>query len=175
MERRSSKNSTSITEEKARQYLEELTKSENEPGIRPFVSRMFDIYRNMAMYDWKLPGEYYVGKSRVAFFNQENLQYLIDIIPGLELREAGRELGARMAVSLGAGHNFDPREKSNWPKVLERLRVFGYGDFFLREDYLVTKNPFIANRPLLTGFLEGLLGAKLEPRRTTSPIVFKVS
>ena len=59
--------------------------------------------------------------------------------------------------------------------MLERLRVFGYGDIILREDYIDAKNPFINNLTLLTGFLEGVLGTTLEARITTSPIVFEVS
>lgn len=172
--KRHDKRVSEIFEERDGPHLERLITKLNEPGIKPFVSRMFDIYRTMAMYDWKLPGEYYVGASRVAFFNQESLQYLIDRIPGLELRETGRDLGTTMGVSLGASHNFDPRKRENWPKVLERLRVFGYGDLFLREGYIIAKSPFIADSTLLTGFLEGALGVRVETR-ATSPLVFRVS
>ncbi len=59
--------------------------------------------------------------------------------------------------------------------MLERLRVYGYGDLLMREDYIGAKNPFISNLTFLTGFLEGVLGTTLEARITTSPIVFEVS
>jgi len=55
------------------------------------------------------------------------------------------------------------------------LRLFGYGDAVLPEDYIVVKKPFIGNLTFLTGFLEGVLGATLDARITTSLIVFEVA
>lgn len=175
MERRSGKRTTVIFEDKDRLYLEQLIREGKEPGIKPFISKMFDVYRSMAMYDWKFPGEYYVGISRVAFFSQENLQLLVDLVPEEKLRATGRKLGETTSISIEASQNLAPHKKENWAKVLERLRVFGYGDIILREDYIVAKNPFISNLTFLTGFLEGILGTTLEARITTSPIVFEVS
>ena len=68
-----------------------------------------------------------------------------------------------------------PHLEENWPKALDRLRVFGYGDIILRDSYVVVKNPFISNLTFLTGFLEGVLGTTLEPKITTSPLVFEIS
>jgi len=175
MERRPGRRTTVIFEEKDRQYLEQLIREGKEPGIKPFISKMFDVYRSMAMYDWKFPGEYYVGISRVAFFSQENLQLLVEMVPADKLRETGKKLGETTSISIEASQNLDPHKKENWTKVLERLRVFGYGDLIMREDYIVAKNPFINNLTFLTGFLEGVLGVSLEARITTSPIVFEVS
>jgi len=175
MERKAGKRTTVIFEEKDRQYLEQLIREGKEPGIKPFISKMFDVYRSMAMYDWKFPGEYYVGISRVAFFSQENLQLLVDIVPEDKLRTIGRKLGETTAVSIEASQNLDAHKKENWARILERLRVFGYGDIILREDFIVAKNPFITNLTFLTGFLEGVLGVPLEARITTSPIVFEVA
>ncbi len=175
MERKSGKRTTVIFEDKDREYLEQLIREGKEPGIKPFISKMFDVYRSMAMYDWKFPGEYYVGINRVAFFSQENLQLLIDTVPEDKLRTRGRKLGQTTAVSIQASQNVDPSKKENWPRILERLRVFGYGDLIMREGFIVAKNPFINNLTFLTGFLEGVLGTALEARITTSPIVFEVS
>jgi hypothetical protein len=175
MERRSGKRTTVIFEDKDREYLEQLIRDGKEPGIKPFISKMFDVYRSMAMYDWKFPGEYYVGINRVAFFSQENLQLLVGMVPEEKMRATGRKLGQTTAVSIQASQNVDPRVKENWPKTLERLRVFGYGDLIMREGFIVAKNPFINNIAFLTGFLEGILGTTLEARITTSPIVFEVS
>jgi hypothetical protein len=175
MERKPGKRTTVIFDDKDRQYLEQLIREGKEPGIKPFISKMFDVYRSMAMYDWKFPGEYYVGISRVAFFSQENLQQLVELIPEDKLRETGRRLGEMTAVSIEASQNIDPHKKDNWPKVLERLRVFGYGDLIFREDYIVAKNPFISDLTFLTGFLEGIIGTSLEAKITTSPIVFEIS
>jgi hypothetical protein len=171
MERKPGKRTTVIFDDKDRQYLEQLIRE----GNKPFISKMFDVYRSMAMYDWKFPGEYYVGISRVAFFSQENLQQLVELIPEDKLRETGRRLGEMTAVSIEASQNIDPHKKDNWPKVLERLRVFGYGDLIFREDYIVAKNPFISDLTFLTGFLEGIIGTSLEAKITTSPIVFEIS
>lgn len=169
------KRTTIIFEEKDRQYLEQLIKDGKEPGIKSFISKMFDVYRSMAIYDWKFPGEYYVGVSRVAFFSQENLNALIDLIPKDKLRDTGRKLGEVTALSLHASLNVDPSRKDTWPRILERMRVFGYGDIVFRDNFIVVKNPFLNNLPLLGGFLEGLLRCSLETRITTSPIVFEVA
>jgi len=175
LERKAGRRTTVIFEEKDREYLEQLIREGKEPGIKPFISKMFDVYRSMAMYDWKFPGEYYVGISRVAFFSQENLELLVEMVPEDKLLEIGRKLGETTAVSIEASQNIDPHKKDNWGKALERLRVFGYGDVILRDGYIVAKNPFITNLTFLTGFLEGILGTTLEARITTSPIVFEVS
>ncbi len=174
-EKRSAKRTTIIFEEGDRQYLEQLIKDGKEPGIKPFISKMFDVYRSMAIYDWKFPGEYYVGVSRVAFFSQENLGVLVDLLPKDKLEETGRRLGEFTGIAVEASQNLNPRKKENWPKVLERLRIFGYGDLMLRDNFIVAKNPFITNLTVLEGFLEGVLGCALEPRITTSPIVFEIS
>jgi len=175
MEKKPGKRTTVIFEDKDRQYLEQLIREGKEPGIKPFISKMFDVYRSMAIYDWKFPGEYYVGISRVAFFSQENLQHLVTLLPTGNFREIGRKLGETTAISMEASLNFDPHKEENWPKVLERLRVFGYGDLIVRDGHIVVKNPFITDLTLLAGFLEGVLGSKLEAKITTSPIVFEVS
>ncbi len=167
---------TIILDERDREMMEQLIKDGKEPGIKPFISKMFDIYRTFAMPDWNFPaGEYYSGVSRVAFFAQENLGVLFDSIPKEKFDETGRKLGEATAIAVEAGHNLNPRRKENWPKVLERLRIFGYGDLLLRENLIVVKNPFITNLNVLEGFLEGVLGCTLEPRITTSPMVFEVS
>jgi hypothetical protein len=169
------KRTTVIFEEKDRQYLEQLIREGKEPGIKSFISKMFDVYRSMAIYDWKFPGEYYVGVSRVAFFSQENLNALIDLVPKEKLKETGRKLGEVTALSLEASLNVDPKKKDSWPKILERLRVFGYGDLVFRDNFIVAKNPFLNNIGLLSGFLEGLLKCSLEARITTSPLVFEIT
>ncbi len=174
-EKRSAKRTTIIFEEGDRQYLEQLIKDGKEPGIKPFISKMFDVYRSMAIYDWKFPGEYYVGVSRVAFFSQENFGVLAELISKEKLADTGRKLGEATAMAVEASQNLNPRKKENWPKLLERLRVFGYGDLIFRDNFIVAKNPFITNLTLLGGFLEGVLGCTLEPRITTSPIVFEIS
>jgi len=54
--KQTTKRTTIIFNEKDRQYLEQLIKEGKEPGIKPLISKMFDVYRSMAIYDWKFPG-----------------------------------------------------------------------------------------------------------------------
>ena len=169
------KRTTVIFDQGDRQYLESLIREGKEPGIKPFIAKMVEVYRTMAIHDWKFPGEYYIGISRAAFFSQQNIELMIDLIPEENQRDAAKKIGAATAVSIQASLNIDPRSEENWPKVLDRLRVFGYGDIMLRDSYVVVKNPFISNLTFLTGFLEGVLDAKLEPKITTSPLVFEIS
>jgi hypothetical protein len=42
---------------------------------------MLDVYRSMMIYDWRFPGEYYCGISRIAFLNIELVNILIQNIP----------------------------------------------------------------------------------------------
>ena len=169
------KRTTVIFDQRDRQYLEALIRDGKEPGIKPFIAKMVDVYRTMAIHDWKFPGEYYIGISRAAFFSQQDIQLMIDLIPEENRRYAAQKIGEVAAVSIRTSLNIDPHQKENWPAVLERLRVFGYGELTIRDDYIIVKNPFINNLTFLTGFLEGVLHSRLEPKITTSPLVFEVS
>ena len=169
------KRTTVIFDQRDRQYLETLIRDGKEPGIKPFIAKMVDVYRTMAIHDWKFPGEYYIGISRAAFFSQQDIQLMIDLIPEEGRRSAAHKIGEVTALSIQASLNIDPHQRENWPTVLELLRVFGYGDLTLRDDYIVVKNPFISNLTFLTGFLEGVLDSTLEPKITTSPLVFEIS
>ena len=169
------KRTTIIFDQRDRQYLENLIRDGKEPGIKPFIAKMMDVYRTMAIHDWKFPGEYYIGLSRAAFFSQQDIQLMIDLIPEENRHDAAKKIGEVTALSIQASLNVDPHERENWPLVLERLRVFGYGDLVLRDDYIVVKNPFISNLNFLTGFLEGVLNLTLVPKITTSPLVFEIS
>ena len=57
---RSVKRTTIILDEDERDYIDSLINDGREPGIKPLVSKMLDVYRSMRMYDWKFPGEYYI-------------------------------------------------------------------------------------------------------------------
>ena len=82
---------TIILEEEERKYIDKLIKDGKEAGIKQLISKMLDVYRSMMIYDWKYPGEYYGGISRVAFINIEfiNRIRIIILIPvNQELRIA---------------------------------------------------------------------------------------
>lgn len=169
------KRTTIILDEKDRNYMDRLIAEGREPGIKPFISKMFDVYRNMTVHDWKYPGEYYCGTSRVAFFSQENLSVLLGCVPEKELRRVGKRMGEATSISLKTGLDIDPRQSGNWQEVLKRLRLFGYGDLTSKENMIVVRNPFINSLQVLQGFLEGLLGVQLEAKTTTTPFIFEPS
>jgi len=173
-EKESVKRTTIILDEEERKYIDSLIKDGKEPGIKPLISKMLDIYRSMMIYDWRFPGEYYCGVSRVAFVNVEFINLLLQFIPEQKWREVGQKLGEAARISMEATLNLEATNKEKWPDVLKRLRVQGFGDFYIRDKYIVIKAPFIGNQEVLCGFLETLLGIRLEAKTTNPPFVFEI-
>jgi hypothetical protein len=54
------------------------------------------------------------------------------------------------------------------------LRVQGFGDFYLKDRFVIIRTPLISNSEFWCGFLESLLGVSLEKRTLTPPLVFEV-
>jgi hypothetical protein len=65
----SAKRTTIILEKEEREYVDSLIREGKELGIKPLISKMLDIYKKMMVSDWRFPGEYYCGISRIAFVN----------------------------------------------------------------------------------------------------------
>jgi len=168
------KRTTIILDDEERKYIDSLISEGKEPGIKPLISKMLDVYRSMSIYDWKYPGEYYVGVSRVAFVNVEFLNVLLQYIPENKWREVGRKIGEAARVSMEATLNLETTSREKWSDVLKRLRVQGFGDFYPRDKYFIIKAPFINNAEVLSGFLETLLGVKLEVRASNAPFVLEI-
>ncbi|MEM2466503.1 MAG: hypothetical protein QXZ47_04325 [Candidatus Bathyarchaeia archaeon] len=168
------KRTTIILEKEEREFIDRLIKEGKEPGIKPLISKMLDVYRSMMIYDWRFPGEYYCGISRVAFLNIELLNILIQNIPKERWREIGRKMGEATKVSMEATLGIQTSNPEKWQEVFKRLRVQGFGDFYLKDKYLLIKAPFISEFEILAGFLEGLLGIKLEIKAFTPPFVFEI-
>jgi len=168
------KRTTIILDDEERKYIDSLIKEGREPGIKPLISKMLDIYRSMSIYDWRYPGEYYVGVSRVAFVNVEFINTLIQYIPQSKLREVGRKMGEAARISMEATLGLETTKREKWDDVFKRLRVQGFGDFYIKDRYFVVKAPFISNAETLCGFLEKLLNVKLEVRTPAAPFVFAV-
>jgi hypothetical protein len=172
---RSVKRTTIILDEEEREFVDSLINQGREPGIKPLISKMLDVYRSMRIYDWKFPGEYYIGISRVAFINVEFLDMLLKYIPEDKWKEVGQRIGEIAKVSMEASINVETSNKDKWSEVFKRLRVQGFGDFYLKDKFVIIRTPLISNQMFLCGFMESLLGISLEARTQTPPLVFEIT
>jgi len=169
------KRTTIILDDEERKYIDSLISEGREPGIKPLISKMLDIYRSMSIYDWRYPGEYYVGVSRVAFVNVEFVNILLQYVPQSKWKEVGRKIGEAARISMEATLNLETTNREKWDDVFKRLRVQGFGDFYPKDKYFIVKAPFISSAEVLCGLLETLLDIKLETRTSTAPFVFAVA
>ena len=170
----SAKRTTIILEKKEREYIDSLIKEGKEPGIKPLISKMLSVYRNLMMYDWRFPGEYYCGISRVALVNVELLNILTQQIPREKLREIGKRMGDALKVSLETTIGLQTGERENWQSVFERLKVQGFGDFSLKDKYVLLKTPFISDAEIWLGILEALLEIELDIKNSEPPMIFQI-
>ncbi len=171
---KSAKRTTIILEKEEREFIDYLIREGKEPGIKPLISKMLDVYRSMMIYDWRFPGEYYCGISRMAFVNVELINILIQHIPEEKWREIGRKMGEAVKVSIEATLDIQTVNREKWKEVFKRLRVQGFGDFYLRDKYVLIKTPFISHPGIWAGFLEGLFGIELDIKTSTPPFVFGI-
>jgi len=170
----STKRTTIILEKEEREFIDSLIREGKEPGIKPLISKMLDVYRSMMIYDWRFPGEYYCGISRVAFVNVELINILIQHIQKEEWRGIGRKMGEAAKVSIETTLNVQTVNREKWQEVFKRLRVQGFGDFFLRDKYILIKTPFIGESEIWAGFLEGLFSIELDVKTSAPPFVFEI-
>jgi hypothetical protein len=170
----SAKRTTIILEKDERDYIDSLIRDGKEPGIKPLISKMLDVYRSMMIYDWRFPGEYYCGISRIAFVNAELINILISNTPMEKRREIGKKMGEAAKVSIETAIGIQTANPEKWPDVFKRLRVQGFGDFYLKDKYLLVKTPFISECEIWAGFLEGLLDIELNMKTTSPPLVFEI-
>jgi len=168
------KRTTIILEKDERDFIDSLIREGKEPGIKPLISKMLDVYRSMMIYDWRFPGEYYCGISRIAFVNVELINILIKQIPKEKWREIGKKMGDALKVSMETTLGIDASKQDKWEDVFKRLRVQGFGDFYLKDKYLLLKTPFINDAEIWEGLLEGLFGIKLETKNSVPPLVFEI-
>lgn len=129
------KRTTIILEKSEREFIESLIKEGKESGIKPLISKMLDIYRSMMVYDWHFPGEYYCGISRVAFVNVELLNILTQQISKEKWPTASEKMGDALKVSIQSTLGIDASKQEDWEAVFKRLKVQGFGDFYLKESF----------------------------------------
>jgi hypothetical protein len=168
------KRTTIILEKEEREFVDSLIREGKEPGIKPLISKMLDVYRSMMIYDWRFPGEYYCGISRVAFVNIELINIFMQYVSKEKYREIGRRMGEASKVSLEATLGIQTANREKWQDVFKRLRVQGFGDFYVKDKYVLIKAPFMTETELWAGFLEGLLGVELEVKTLSPPLVLEI-
>ena len=168
------KRTTIILEKSEREFIETLIKDGKEHGIKPLISKMLDIYKSMMIYDWHFPGEYYCGISRTAFVNVELLNILTQQIPKEKWREVGEKMGGALKVSIQSTLGIDASKRENWENVFKRLKIQGFGDFYLKDKFLLLKTPFINDCEIWKGVMEGLLSVDLETQNSVPPLVFEI-
>lgn len=168
------KRTTIILEKDEREFIEKLIAEGKESGIKPLFSKMLNIYKSMMIYDWRFPGEYYCGISRVALVNVELFNILTQQIPRERWRDVGKKMGDALKVSIQSTLNIEASEQANWEKIFERLKIQGFGEFYLKDKFLLLKTPFINESEIWKGIMEGLLGVELETRNSAPPLVFEV-
>ena len=171
---REAKRTTIILEKNERDFIESLIREGKEPGIKPLISKMLDIYKSMNVDDWHFPGEYYCGISRTAFVNVELLNILTQQIPKEKWPAVGEKMGNALKVSIQSTLGVDASKQENWEAIFNRLKVQGFGDFYLKDKYLLLKTPFIHDCEIWKGLLEGLLSVELETRNSVAPLVFEI-
>jgi hypothetical protein len=169
-----SKRTTIILEKSEREFIEFLIKEGKEPGIKPLISKMLDIYKSMTIQDWHFPGEYYCGISRIAFVNVELINILTQQIPEEKWHQVGEKMGDALKVSIQSTIGVDAGKQENWASLFERLKVQGFGDFYLKDRFLLLKTPFIHECEIWRGLLERLLSIDLETKNSIPPLVFEI-
>jgi hypothetical protein len=170
----SARRTTIILDKSEREFIDSLIREGKEPGIKPLISKMLDVYRSMMVYDWRFPGEYYCGISRIAFVNVEILNVLIQNTSKEKWREIGKRMGEAVKVSLETTMGLQTQDREKWPEVFKRLQVQGFGDFYLKDKYILIKTPFINESDIWAGLLEGLFDIQLDVKTTSSPLVFEL-
>jgi hypothetical protein len=83
-------------------------------------------------------------------------------------------MGEAIKVSMEATLGIQTANTEKWQEVFKRLRIQGFGDFYLKDKYILIKAPFISEPEIWAGFMEGLLDVKLDIKTSTTPFVFEI-
>ncbi|MDR0318543.1 MAG: hypothetical protein LBI09_00710 [Nitrososphaerota archaeon] len=169
------KRTTIVLEKDERNFIDFILKEDKESGIKHLFSKMLEIYRKMMIYDWKFPGEYYCGISRVALVNIEIFNILIQNTPKKNLPEVGKKIGEVLKLSMETTLGIASSKQENWEIVFERLSIQGFGYFSLKDKYLLIRAPFFSDPVLWEGILDSLFDVKSETKNATAPFVFELT
>ena len=90
------------------------------------------------------------------------------------MADLGEKMGDALKVSMQSTLGIEANPQENWEKIFERLKVQGFGDFYVKDKFLLLKTPFINDCEIWKGMLEGLLGIELETRNSVPPLVFEI-
>ena len=85
-----------------------------------------------------------------------------------------QEMGKALKISMETTLNIQVSEIKNWKTFFHRLKVQGFGDFFLKDNYILIKTPFISYSALWKGILEGMLDVNLDVKTNSPPLVFQI-
>jgi hypothetical protein len=168
------KRTTLVLKKAERDLIDKLIIEGKESGIKSLFSKLLNIYSDMMIYDWKFPGEYYCGISRVAFVNVELVNLLIQSTSKEKWCETGKKMGEILRVSVDATIGVDAFKQETWVKVFERLCLQGFGSFSLKGKYLLLKNPFFSEPLVWEGLIEGLFGVKVMAKPSGLPLIFEI-
>jgi hypothetical protein len=99
---------------------------------------------------------------------------MVQQIPKEKWHEIGKKMGAALKISMETTLNLKTAEQENWENVFKRLRVQGFGDFYLKDKYILIKTPLIIDSEIWQGLLEGLFEVELDMKTTAPPLVFEI-
>jgi hypothetical protein len=83
-------------------------------------------------------------------------------------------MGATLKVCMETTLEVQSVTYESWENVFKRLRIQGFGEFYIKDKYLLAKTPFVNEPEILAGLLEGLLEVELDLKNTVPPLVFEV-
>lgn len=83
-------------------------------------------------------------------------------------------MGDALKVSIQLTLGVDASKQENGEAVFKRLKVQGFGDFYLKDKFLLLKTPFINDCEIWKGIIEGLFSVELETRNSVPPLVFEI-
>ena len=123
-----------------REFIESLIKEGKEPGIKPLISKMLDMYKSMMIYDWHFPGEYYCGISRIALVNVELFNILTQQIPKEKWHEIGEKMGDALKVSIQSTSRNRSKRTGKLGKSFRTPKSAGIRRFLPERQVFASKN-----------------------------------